>query len=81
MRKAEEEGIKVDPETLFKNADFTKLSERERELVIMLSKFPRIVEQAGKDVKPHLIAWFANELASLFNKFYMDHPVLKPKKG
>lgn len=81
LRKAEEEGIKVDPETLFKNADFTKLSERERELVIMLSKFPRIVEQAGKDVKPHLIAWFANELASLFNKFYMDHPVLKAEEG
>ncbi|CAB49601.1 arginine--tRNA ligase [Pyrococcus abyssi] len=68
-------------EALLKEANFKELTERERELIILLSKFPEVVEQAGRDVKPHLIAWYANELASLFNKFYMDHPVIKAEKG
>ncbi len=81
LRKAGEKGIETDWKSLIERADFSKLTNREKELVKLLAKFPEIVEQAGKDVKPHLIPWYANELASLFNKFYMDHPVLKAGEG
>ena len=81
LRKAGEKGIDTDWKGLIERADFSKLTNREKELVKLLAKFPEVVEQAGKDVKPHLIPWYANELASLFNKFYMDHPVLKAEEG
>ncbi|WP_297520388.1 arginine--tRNA ligase [Thermococcus sp.] len=81
LRKAGEKGIDTDWKGLLERADFSKLTNREKELVKLLAKFPEVVEQAGKDVKPHLIPWYANELASLFNKFYMDHPVLKAEEG
>ncbi|AMM54700.1 arginine--tRNA ligase [Pyrococcus kukulkanii] len=81
LKKAEENGITTDWKLLLGLANFEKLTERERELLMLLAKFPEVVEQAGRDVKPHLIAWYANELASLFNKFYMDHPVIKAEKG
>lgn len=81
LRKAGEKGIETDWKGLIERADFSKLTNREKELVKLLAKFPEVVEQAGKDVKPHLIPWYANELASLFNKFYMDHPVLKAEEG
>ncbi len=81
LRKATDRDIKTDWKVLIERADFSKLTNREKELVKLLAKFPEIVEQAGRDIKPHLIPWYANELASLFNKFYMDHPVLKAKEG
>ena len=81
LRKAGERGIETEWKALLEKADFSKLTNREKELVKLLAKFPEVVEQAGRDVKPHLIPWYANELASLFNKFYMDHPVLKAEEG
>ncbi|NJE84568.1 arginine--tRNA ligase [Thermococcus sp. CX2] len=81
LRKAESSGISTDWKNLIEKADFSKLTRREKELIKLLAKFPEIVEQAGRDIKPHLIPWYANELASLFNKFYMDHPVLKAEDG
>ncbi|AEC50981.1 arginyl-tRNA synthetase [Pyrococcus sp. NA2] len=81
LRKARGQGIPIEWRVLLEKANFKEITEREKELLILLSKFPEIVEQAGRDVKPHLIAWYANELASLFNKFYMDHPVLKAEEG
>lgn len=81
LRKAESSGISTDWKDLIEKADFSKLTRREKELIKLLAKFPEIVEQAGRDIKPHLIPWFANELASLFNRFYMDHPVLKAEDG
>ncbi|ASJ00935.1 arginine--tRNA ligase [Thermococcus gorgonarius] len=81
MRKAEESGIDTDWKNLLEKADFSKLTNREKELIKLLAKFPTVIEQAGRDIKPHLIPAYLNELASLFNRFYMDHPVLKAEEG
>ena len=81
LRKATGMGVDIKPKSLIERADFSKLTNREKELVKLLAKFPEIVKGAGRDIKPHLIPWYANELASLFNKFYMDHPVLKAGEG
>ena len=81
LRKARERGIDTDWRSLLARADFSRLTGREKELIKLLSKFPETIEQAGKDVKPHLVPAYLNELASLFNRFYMDHPVLKAGEG
>ena len=81
LRKAEESGVETSWKALLEKADFSKLTNREKELIKLLAKFPTVIESAGRDIKPHLIPAYLNELASLFNKFYMDHPVLKAEKG
>jgi len=81
LRKAGESGVKTEWKALLEKADFSKLTLREKELIKLLAEFPEVIESAGKDIKPHLIPAYLNELASLFNKFYMDHPVLKAEEG
>ena len=81
LRKAGESGVKTDWKALLEDADFSKLTPREKELIKFLAKFPEVIESAGRDIKPHLVPAYLNELASLFNKFYMDHPVLKAEEG
>jgi len=57
-----------------------KLSEQEKELIKILSKFPEVVESAGKDLRPHYICNYAFSLATAFDKFYEHCPVLKAEK-
>ncbi len=59
-------------------ADYAALSSRyERGLVVLLSKFPEVVGEAARSLRPEEIAEYANELASKFNLFYDNIPVLK----
>ncbi len=81
IRKARESGIETNWKSLLEKADFSKLTNREKELIKLLAKFPEVIESAGRDIKPHLVPAYLNELASLFNRFYMDHPVLKAEEG
>jgi arginyl-tRNA synthetase len=50
------------------------------ELVKNLSIFPEIVESASKDLKPHYIANYLLDLASLFNEFYHSQQVIGSEK-
>ncbi|RZN37027.1 MAG: arginine--tRNA ligase [Methanophagales archaeon ANME-1-THS] len=55
----------------------TLLAQRsERELITKLSKLSAIIDEASSELKPHLIAKYARELAESFNLFYKDCPVL-----
>ncbi|NJF24509.1 arginine--tRNA ligase [Thermococcus sp. Bubb.Bath] len=81
LRKAGESGVETEWKALFEKANFSKLTSREKELIKLLAKFPEVIQSAGRDVKPHLVPSYLNDLASLFNKFYMDHPVLKAEEG
>lgn len=48
-----------------------KLTEElEIELIRLMIKFPRVIEQAAADRKPHQIAHFLYELCQTFNRFY-----------
>jgi arginyl-tRNA synthetase len=59
-------------------ADYGLLKERiESDIVLMLARFPEIFVEAADDLKPNLIADFANSLADKFNTFYNALPVLK----
>ncbi len=62
------------------SADHALLGERvEQEIIVMLARFPEIFTEAADDLKPNLIADFANALADKFNTFYNAIPVLKAK--
>jgi arginyl-tRNA synthetase len=49
----------------------------ERDLVLMISRFPEIFMEAADNLKPNLVADYANALADKFNTFYAALPVIK----
>jgi arginyl-tRNA synthetase len=63
-----------------KNADAKLLKHiSEENLLKILAKFPRIIEESCEGFKPHIIPAYLFEVASHFNKFYRDCPVLPEK--
>ncbi len=63
-----------------KSADYALLEERlEHDIILMLARFPEVFIEAADNLKPNLIADFANALADRFNTFYNALPVLKAK--
>ncbi len=44
-----------------------------RDLLIDIARFPEIVEAAGRDLEPHLIAIYLVELAQAFQSYYNGH--------
>ncbi len=57
-----------------------ELTDYEKTLVKILSRFPKIVEQASNDLRPNYICNYVYELAVAFNNFYENCPVIKAKK-
>ncbi len=53
--------------------------EEEFELAKKIAKFPDVVRSAAR-LRPHLVANYAYELASLFSVFYEKCPVVKSEK-
>ncbi|WML67269.1 MAG: Arginine--tRNA ligase [Methanoregula sp. SKADARSKE-2] len=66
---------------LEKAGDFTEWFGLETELEIALAKqigkFPFIIERVVTELRPHILATYARELADTFNSFYHFEPVLK----
>jgi arginyl-tRNA synthetase len=53
----------------------------EKELIIYLEKFPTVIEEAGSEHNPSLIAIYLFNLAKLFNSFYSEHSVTHAETG
>jgi len=51
--------------------------EEERELIKLLARYGEVVEEAGRDLNPSVIATYLYELSRLFSKYYHDHQILK----
>jgi len=60
------------------NADLLK-HDSEIGLVKKLARFPFVIEEACNSFKPHVITTYLFEIASQFNQFYRDCPVLHEK--
>jgi len=58
-----------------------KLTEQEKELIKILTRFSETVESARKDLRPHYICNYAYDLATAFDKFYEYCPVLKAENA
>ncbi|MES1159782.1 MAG: arginine--tRNA ligase, partial [Bacteroidota bacterium] len=57
-------------------ADASSLLPLERALTITLEKYPSILEQAGMEMSPSVIAAFAFEVAKSFNSLFSEHSIL-----
>ena len=62
------------------NPDYALLTHGlEKELVLLIARWPEIFVDAAENLKPHVIAEYANILADKFNSFYNALPVIKAK--
>ena len=52
------------------------LNQKEKDLVVALSKFPDLVMEAGNSLSPALIANYCYDLVKDFNQFYHDYSIL-----
>jgi arginyl-tRNA synthetase len=60
------------------NADLLK-HDSETILIKNLARFPDIINESCENCKPHIITTYLFEIASKFNQFYRDCPVLSEK--
>lgn len=75
LRKASEIGVSAE------GADLALLThDKEGDLIRTLGEFPEVVKAAANFREPHRIARYAEELASVFHRFYDQCQVL-PKAG
>jgi arginyl-tRNA synthetase len=60
------------------SADFEKLhSADDQKLVLFISKFPDVAEEAARSYKPHIISRYLIDLSQAFNEFYHKCPILQ----
>ncbi|MFQ6105480.1 MAG: arginine--tRNA ligase [Candidatus Hydrothermarchaeaceae archaeon] len=60
--------------------EIPELTENERLLINILSKFPEAVKKSAEMRKPSLMATYVLDLANAFHRFYMFEPVLKSEQ-
>ncbi|WP_430816451.1 arginine--tRNA ligase [Carboxylicivirga sp. RSCT41] len=70
-RKAKQNGIEISDKAVLETA----MSEKEIQLMRMVSNFPAVVAEAGKVYSPALIANFVYDMAKEFNQFYHESPI------
>jgi len=73
LRKASDNGL-IYGTKIEKNIT---ISEKEKILIQLISSFPTIVEEAGKEFSPALIANYCYELVKEYNQFYHDFSILR----
>lgn len=49
----------------------------ERDLLVILTKYPAVIEESAKEYSPAKVANYVFEVAKLYNKFYHEEPILK----
>jgi arginyl-tRNA synthetase len=75
MRQLAERGMAWDRASGL--AHLSKLdSETEQALMIELSRYPEVVETAGQNLEPHLVANYLRELAAAFHMYYNTNQFL-----
>lgn len=73
LRKATEQGIVI-PQSL---VPLSNLTTKEEGLIQLVAEYATIVEQAGKEYNPALIANYVYELVKEYNQFYHDYSILR----
>jgi len=72
LRKNNEKITKFESKEIKNNSEI--------KLIKKLSQFPNIIKEASEGFKPHIIPNYLFEVASEFNQFYRDCPVLSEEK-
>ncbi len=71
IRKAAEQGVE--------KVDYSEIVPNEKEIALIqtLADFPSVVEEAGRNYSPALIANYTYDLVKQYNQFYHDYSILK----
>jgi arginyl-tRNA synthetase len=74
LRRAQAQGVELPP---WRDADFGLLQhESEGELIRTLTEFPEVVGMAARNLSPHRLTKYAEEVAAGFHRFYTDCRVI-----
>jgi arginyl-tRNA synthetase len=74
LRKAAEVGVPIDA-----RGDARRLTHpSELALIRKMLELPLVIEQAARDLAPHHLTYYAQDLASTFSAFYRDCKVVDP---
>ena len=57
--------------------EITELADVERDLIVLLTQFPEVINAAANDYSPAVIANYVYELAKVYNKFYHEKSILQ----
>jgi len=77
LRKAAEQGIDVNGSI----APSVQPLEKETELLKYIYRFPLVVQEAGAEYSPALVANFVYEMVKEYNQFYHDFQILKEENA
>ncbi|WP_162276833.1 arginine--tRNA ligase [Mucilaginibacter pedocola] len=58
-------------------SDVETLGAAERDLIVLLSKFPQTIQDAAATHSPAVIANYVYEVAKNYNKFYHENPIMQ----
>ena len=70
-----------EPAELAETSAVTLGSEQELALLARLMDYPQAIEDAARDLSPHLIAFFLRELAAEFHSYYNSTRILVEDEG
>jgi len=72
FRKLEEEGIKFEL-----GANLDKLeNEGDLELIKKINEITTIIEQSARNLEPHRITYYLQELAGMYHSYYFKNPII-----
>ncbi len=71
LRKAKDTGLEIPG-----RAETSLLNEKERSLLKIISIYPEVVKEAGKEHSPAVVANYIYDLVKEFNSFYHDFSIL-----
>lgn len=78
LRKAAERGIAV-PEKVTSDILSAIKEDSELDLIKLLDQFEDVVDSAARQLAPHQISFYVQELASALHSFYANNPILNAK--
>ena len=75
MRQLHEKGFSFDQSAALANLA-TLTEEHERALLVLLARYPEVIEEAAQTREPHQICFYLRELAHAFHTCYNAHQIL-----
>ena len=63
------------------NSEKFEMSQKELEVVKMISSFPEVIQFAAKDLSPALLSNYLFNLVKSYNSFYQDSPIIREENS
>lgn len=70
FRQAAQEGVSLD------NPELARLGADESPLIQLMLSLPEVVRGVARDLEPHRLSFYAQELAAAWHRYYHDHRIV-----